>query len=949
MRSIFLVLTIVGLLIAKDVNYKIQNLAADSPNLVSVYGITQDQQDLGPTRSSRDDTTTVWLEDFEGDETWEAAPEWELTEESSYSPTHSYHMDDDNYDVVSSIISPLLSIDELGGANEMLKMNFALWCDFPDWDGDGDNYLEDYYWVDIANVSDVPVYFHETSSDAYEGQSWWCADPGVGGYLDAWVQMLQSPTITLPAMDPSMSVMMKWGIEDPAGATVGGTCTDGWDAANVRISADGGTTWSLLEGDDPYDFEYGYGWIYNDDEYDCGGSLEFVASGWGGQADWHEITFSLNEYAGQDVIIQFAFGSDPAYSTPDDNTLTGFILDNIVITAGNGDVAFIDNADDENHMIPMNGLEYAWEQFFYDYGDITRPGALGWEVYQPGSPFNGNAQLDISAFAGSDIRIRFTGRTDADDNGGNGEGLFIDDVHIWKVSYNDVPMVENLEAVGLDNQVLVTWDMPPGGSYTNEEISFVDGSFEDAIWMTSGTSVMGEYFDMPYGVTAIYVHSSAVWGDASAAGATTLYGYNVQAGVPQPASTFSVPITLVADQWNTVDLGWTFEGDFVLAIEVSTTVAIAIDADASPSQHSWANLGGWEPWSDIAGYYGLTDGEFGITANVTTAGGIEPVFNIYRSMNGGDFNMMFNGEGLNESEYTDNMVQNGNEYCYEVTAIYDEEESDPSEPACAIPEAQTIYEIAFDDGTAETSINAGNTNFLCVKFTPSGYPADLYRASYFTVGTSNGVGFVNVWDDDGENGMPGTVLVDNVPVTFIGETWTQVALSSYNVTIEEGSFYVGWWEMAQTPPIGVDSDNPGTNSYIDVGIGLGWEPFTNYFDGALMIRAELDSVNALGLEDDLSGNIPVSFGLNQNYPNPFNPTTTIEFDLASKGYASLVIYDLTGREVMDLVNQNLDAGHYAFKLNAVDLPSGMYFYQLIANNDTGDRMYSSTKKLILMK
>ncbi|SVC90819.1 uncharacterized protein METZ01_LOCUS343673, partial [marine metagenome] len=58
MRSIFLVLTIVGLLIAKDVNYKIQNLTADSPNLVSVYGITQDQQDLGSARSSRDDTTT---------------------------------------------------------------------------------------------------------------------------------------------------------------------------------------------------------------------------------------------------------------------------------------------------------------------------------------------------------------------------------------------------------------------------------------------------------------------------------------------------------------------------------------------------------------------------------------------------------------------------------------------------------------------------------------------------------------------------------------------------------------------------------------------------------------------------------------------------------------------------------------------------------------------------
>ena len=66
---------------------------------------------------------------------------------------------------------------------------------------------------------------------------------------------------------------MQWGIEDPDGAVVGGTCTDGWDAANVRISNDGGVTWNLLNGDDPYDFNYGYGWIYNESEYDCGGSL----------------------------------------------------------------------------------------------------------------------------------------------------------------------------------------------------------------------------------------------------------------------------------------------------------------------------------------------------------------------------------------------------------------------------------------------------------------------------------------------------------------------------------------------------------------------------------------------------------------------------------------------------------------------------------------------------
>ena len=384
-------------LVAKDITFKIHNLGIQEQNIISLNGSSvSDNYLIQSSRTSREDTSTVWLQDFEGDiSDWTIEEGWELTEESSYSPSHSFNFDDDNYGLVSSLVSPIISVPNLTSEFELLKMNFALWVDFPDFDGDADNYLDDYYWVDIANVSDVPVYFHQTSSDAYDGQSWWCGDAGVGGYLDAWVQVLQSPSITVP-VGGNLSAMMKWGIEDYAGAAVGGTCTDGWDAANVRISNDGGATWNILNGDDPYDFYYGYGWIYNDAEYDCGGSLEQVAAGWGSQADWHEVNFDLGNYAGQNVLIQFAFGSDPAYSTPDDNSLTGFRIDDIKVTNGDGDVVFLDNADDEISMIPMNGLEFAWEQYFYDYGDITRPGSLGWEEYPVGGAFNGNSQLDIS-------------------------------------------------------------------------------------------------------------------------------------------------------------------------------------------------------------------------------------------------------------------------------------------------------------------------------------------------------------------------------------------------------------------------------------------------------------------------------------------------------------------------------------------------------------------------
>ena len=950
MRFSICLVFILHLAFSKDVRHKIQNSNQQSGNYISLIGGASNSQNVfEDSRSTRDDTSTVWLQDFEGDlSDWTVEPGWELTEETSYSPTHSFHADDDDFELLSSIISPIVSIPQLGGENEILKMNFALWADLPDFDGAGDNLLEDYYWVDIANVSDVPVYFIQSETGAYDGQSWWCADPSVGGYLDAWVQVLQSPTMTVPA-GGNLSAMMQWGIEDPNGAAVGGTCTDGWDAANVRISNDGGATWNLLTGDDPYDFYYGYGWIYNESEYDCGGSLEQVAAGWGGQADWHEVNFDLSAYEGQDVIVQFAFGSDPSYSTPDDNTITGFKIDNIQVTDGSGNIVFSDNADDEVNMVPMNGLEFAWEQYFYDYGDITRPGSLGWEEYPVGGPFNGNAQLDISEYAGDDIRIRFTARMDDNDDGGNGAGLFIDDLHIWKVSYNDVPEVTNLTAVGLDNQVEVSWDMPAGGSYDNDEITYVDGTFEDAIYMSSGTAVMGNYFDMPYGAEASVANSCAIWGEPGLSGPTTLSGFGVTAGLPEASAAYTLPITLEEGQWNIFDLGWDFAGDFVLAIEVSVTIGMAIDSDNSPGQNSWANLGGWEPWTQVANDYSLTDGEFGLNANVTTVGGGTPVFNVYRSVNGSDFNLMFNGGSLEDNMYTDNTVQNGNEYCYEVTSVYSGDEGNPAGPACATPEAQTIYEIAHDDGTDETSINSGAFNTLCVKFTPGSYPVDLYRASFYCVGSSNGVGFVNVWDDDGDNGMPGTMLVENIPVQFAGGVWTPVALSNEDILITEGSFYVGWMETDATPPIGVDSDNSSENSYIDLGLGIGFEPFGNYFEGAMMIRAEVDSANALSADDSFDQGLPVSFALKQNYPNPFNPVTTIAFSLLQGGMTDVTIYDISGRKVESLLGRRLVSGNHFIKYNASTLPSGMYFYSIVVSGMNGESLFSSTKKMVLMK
>lgn len=97
-----------------------------------------------------------------------------------------------------------------------------------------------------------------------------------------------------------------------------------------------------------------------------------------------------------------------------------------------------------------------------------------------------------------------------------------------------------------------------------------------------------------------------------------------------------------------------------------------------------------------------------------------------------------------------------------------------------------------------------------------------------------------------------------------------------------------------------------------------------------------------GIESETSS-IPTSYALNQNYPNPFNPSTKIKFSLPSSENVKLTIYDITGRKVRELVNQDLSAGVHTVDFNASNLASGTYIYRIQAGS------YVQSKKMILMK
>jgi photosystem II stability/assembly factor-like uncharacterized protein len=85
------------------------------------------------------------------------------------------------------------------------------------------------------------------------------------------------------------------------------------------------------------------------------------------------------------------------------------------------------------------------------------------------------------------------------------------------------------------------------------------------------------------------------------------------------------------------------------------------------------------------------------------------------------------------------------------------------------------------------------------------------------------------------------------------------------------------------------------------------------------------------------------FSLSQNYPNPFNPTTVIDYQIATRSLVSLRVYDLLGREIATLVNEEKSPGMYKASWDANTVSSGVYFYRITAGT------YSVTKKLVLMK
>jgi photosystem II stability/assembly factor-like uncharacterized protein len=115
-----------------------------------------------------------------------------------------------------------------------------------------------------------------------------------------------------------------------------------------------------------------------------------------------------------------------------------------------------------------------------------------------------------------------------------------------------------------------------------------------------------------------------------------------------------------------------------------------------------------------------------------------------------------------------------------------------------------------------------------------------------------------------------------------------------------------------------------------------------------LLHADLSNITEL--EEHKKG-LPESLHLAQNYPNPFNPTTTIRFRIHDSGFTTLKVFDLLGREVLTLINEQLPPGTYERILDARELASGTYFYRLSVPDPPAHygQVSVETKRLLLLK
>ena len=246
-----------------------------------------------------------------------------------------------------------------------------------------------------------------------------------------------------------------------------------------------------------------------------------------------------------------------------------------------------------------------------------------------------------------------------------------------------------------------------------------------------------------------------------------------------------------------------------------------------------------------------------------------------------------------------------------------------------------------------------------VRFTP-GINAKLAKAEFYVSSNADGIqgsGLLRVSLHQNATasvgGIPGTIIGNPITVPFSSltkGTYNEVDFNSQNISLTANVDFHLVFEVLGAPGdtvqlVGDDGVNETdrSSSYYDAGLGLEWLNFIDVdnfgYGYNLAVRTYISFPTG---EDDVQER-PVDFRLEQNYPNPFNPKTNFEFQIANREKVKLAVFDLLGREVAVLVNEELSEGTHRVTWNGAGFTSGVYFYTLQSG------AHRETKRMTLLK
>jgi photosystem II stability/assembly factor-like uncharacterized protein len=258
------------------------------------------------------------------------------------------------------------------------------------------------------------------------------------------------------------------------------------------------------------------------------------------------------------------------------------------------------------------------------------------------------------------------------------------------------------------------------------------------------------------------------------------------------------------------------------------------------------------------------------------------------------------------------------------------------------PNVDRIYDIDFADPTTTFIAGSGIGS--------SGY---IYKSTDFgdswILNYTSSNNLTKIFMVDSMNGWAAGTSSSILRTTDGGMNWKKSSFSGFQFTAS--IFFINknvGWVLREGGEILMTSDGgtswnssamkyPLANDLFFINEHVGWM----CGDNGTIFKTTNGGVTFV--EDDTKSILPQGHFLSQNYPNPFNPSTKIKYYIPQQSFVNVKVYDLLGRAVATLVNEEKPTGNYEVEFNANSLSNGIYFYRLKANG------FVETKKMILLK